>query len=61
MNKFEIKMDNGDIFIVEGYWTIKEIVEAVHNSNVNERFISAENEILRLKHIVSIKLIGVTL
>lgn len=61
MNKFEIKMDNGDIFIVEGYWTIKEIVEAINNSNVNEHFISAENEILRLKHIVSIKLIGATL
>lgn len=61
MNKFEIKMDNGDIHIVETPWTVKELIDLIDNLDVNKHFISTKNEILRLKNIVSIKLIKVTL
>ena len=61
MNKFEIKMDNGDIHIVETPWTVKVLVDLINTLDVDKHFISTENEILRLKNIVSIKLIKVTL
>lgn len=62
MNKFEIKMDNGDIFYMTNDWNIKEITDRIDKMDTELNFISDnKNFIARLKHIKSIELIEVTL
>lgn len=62
MNKFEIKMDNGDVFYMINEWNIKEISEKINKINVETDFISDDvNFMVRVKNIKSIELIEVTL
>ena len=62
MNKFEIKMDDGDIFYMTNDYDIKEISEKINKVNVETDFISDDvNFMVRIKNIKSIKLIEVTL
>ena len=58
MNKFEIKMDDGDIFYMTNDYDIKEISEKINKVNVETDFISDDvNFMVRIKNIKSIKLI----
>lgn len=57
MNKFEIKMDNGDIHVVESNFTIEEISNEIGKLNAERGIITMKSKILRLKHIISIELI----
>lgn len=62
MNKFEIKMDDGDIFYMTNDYNIKEISEKINKVNVETDFISDDvNFMVRVKNIKSIELIEVTL
>ena len=58
MNKFAIKMSNGDVHIIEGNYTFKEISNRIEKLNVERGTITTNLKMLRLKYIVSIELIN---